>query len=134
MIGVEEFEALRPLLLAIACRMLGRVSDAEDAVQETWVRSGRATVEPASARAYLSATVSRIALDVLRSVRVRREQYVGPWLPEPVLADPYADPERAAELAESLSTAALGLMSILRSRSGSPADLLTPCGPGTSQL
>ncbi|MFE2264420.1 RNA polymerase sigma-70 factor [Streptomyces griseosporeus] len=106
----EEFEELRPLLFSIAYRVLGSVSEAEDAVQEAWLRYAGTTTRPASPRAYLSAVVTRIAIDVLRSARVRREQYVGPWLPEPLLTDPYEDPERSAELADSLSMAALLLL------------------------
>jgi RNA polymerase sigma-70 factor (ECF subfamily) len=106
----EEFEELRPLLLGIAYRLLGSVSEAEDAVQETWLRWEATPTQPASTRAFLSAVVTRISIDVLRSARMRREQYVGPWFPEPVLADPYQDPERSAELADSLSMAALLLL------------------------
>ncbi|GAA4533427.1 MULTISPECIES: RNA polymerase sigma-70 factor [Nonomuraea] len=106
----EEFEELRPLLFSIAYRILGSVSEAEDAVQETWLRFQASPARPRSVRAFLSATVTRIAIDVLRSARVRREEYVGPWLPEPLLADPYEDPERSAELADSVSTAALLLL------------------------
>jgi RNA polymerase sigma-70 factor, ECF subfamily len=106
----EEFEELRPLLFSIAYRMLGSVSEAEDAVQETWLRFDASLTEPRSAKAFLSATVSRISIDVLRSARVRREKYVGPWFPEPLLADPYQDPERSAELADSVSMAALLLL------------------------
>lgn len=107
---VEEFEQLRPLLFSIAYRILGSVSEAEDAVQETWLRYEASPVQPTSAKAYLSAVVSRISIDVLRSARVRREEYVGPWFPEPLLTDPYQDPERSAELADSLSMAALLLL------------------------
>jgi RNA polymerase sigma-70 factor, ECF subfamily len=106
----EEFEELRPLLFAIAYRILGSVSEAEDAVQETWVRYAASPAQPASAKAYLSAVVTRISIDVLRSARLRREKYVGPWFPEPLLADPYEDPARSAELADSVSTAALLLL------------------------
>ncbi|MGW1055917.1 RNA polymerase sigma-70 factor [Streptomyces sp. NPDC001118] len=106
----EEFEKLRPLLFSLAYRILGSVTEAEDAVQETWLRYDRSPTRPASTRAYLSATVTRIAIDVLRSARVRREEYVGPWFPEPLLTDPYQDPEHAAELADSLSMAALLLL------------------------
>jgi RNA polymerase sigma-70 factor (ECF subfamily) len=106
----EEFEELRPLLFSIAYRILGSVSEAEDAVQEAWLRYEATPAQPASAKAFLSAVVSRISIDVLRSARVRREQYVGPWFPEPLLADPYTDPERSAELADSLSMAALLLL------------------------
>lgn len=107
---VEEFTALRPLLFAIAYRILGRVGEAEDAVQETWLRYESSATEPASVRSFLSAVVTRISIDVLRSARVRREAYVGPWFPEPLLNDPYSDPERSAELADSVSMAALLLL------------------------
>ncbi|MFH9398710.1 RNA polymerase sigma-70 factor [Streptomyces sp. NPDC017638] len=106
----EEFEELRPLLFSIAYRILGSVGEAEDAVQETWLRFSASPVRPRSAKAYLSATVTRLSIDVLRSARVRREAYVGPWFPEPLLADPYEDPERSAELADSVSMAALLLL------------------------
>ncbi|MEU7644572.1 RNA polymerase sigma-70 factor [Streptomyces huasconensis] len=106
----EEFEELRPLLFSLAYRILGSVGDAEDAVQETWLRFDGSTTLPRSTRAFLSATVTRIAIDVLRSARVRREEYVGPWFPEPLLNDPYDDPARAVELADSLSMAALLLL------------------------
>ncbi|MFG2888151.1 RNA polymerase sigma-70 factor [Streptomyces sp. NPDC048248] len=107
---VEEFEELRPLLFSIAYRILGSVSEAEDAVQETWLRFDGSTTVPTSVRAFLSATVTRISIDVLRSARVRREEYVGPWFPEPLLSDPYQDPARSAELADSVSMAALLLL------------------------
>ncbi len=107
---VEDFEEQRPLLFSIAYRMLGSVSEAEDAVQETWLRFDASSTVPRSTRAFLSATVSRISIDVLRSARVRREAYVGPWFPEPLLTDPYEDPERSAELADSVSMAALLLL------------------------
>ncbi|WP_181794545.1 RNA polymerase sigma-70 factor [Streptomyces sp. WELS2] len=106
----EEFEELRPLLFSIAYRILGSVGEAEDAVQETWLRYTASPVRPRSAKAFLSATVTRLSIDVLRSARVRREAYVGPWFPEPLLADPYQDPERSAELADSVSMAALLLL------------------------
>ena len=106
----EEFEELRPLLFAIAYRILASVSEAEDAVQETWLRYAGSTTEPISTKAFLSAVVTRISIDVLRSARVRREQYVGEWFPEPLLDDPYEDPARAAELADSVSMAALLLL------------------------
>jgi RNA polymerase sigma-70 factor (ECF subfamily) len=106
----EEFEELRPLLFAIAYRILGSVAEAEDAVQETWLRYQSSTTQPTSPKAFLSAVVTRISIDVLRSARVRREEYVGPWFPEPLLTDPYQDPERSAELADSLSMAALLLL------------------------
>ncbi|OEJ28488.1 RNA polymerase subunit sigma-24 [Streptomyces agglomeratus] len=107
---VEEFEELRPLLFSIAYRILGSVGEAEDAVQETWLRFDGSATRPTSAKAFLSAAVTRISIDVLRSARVRREQYVGPWFPEPLLADPYEDPARSVELADSVSMAALLLL------------------------
>ncbi|MBT1092404.1 RNA polymerase sigma-70 factor [Streptomyces sp. Tu102] len=107
---IEEFEALRPLLFSIAYRILGSVAEAEDAVQEAWLRYDGSSTRPASAKAYLSATVTRISIDVLRSARVRREEYTGPWFPEPLLSDPYEDPARAVELADSVSMAALLLL------------------------
>lgn len=106
----EEFEELRPLLFSIAYRILGSVGDAEDAVQETWLRYEGALARPTSTKAFLSAVVTRISIDVLRSARVRREEYIGLWFPEPLLADPYHDPEHSAELADSLSMAALILL------------------------
>ncbi|MGA4539358.1 RNA polymerase sigma-70 factor [Uniformispora flossi] len=110
MTRTEEFEELRPLLFSIAYRILGRVTEAEDAVQDTWLRWEMSPTEPASPRAFLSAVVTRISIDVLGSARVQRERYVGPWLPEPLLDDPYENPERSAELADSLSMAALLLL------------------------
>jgi RNA polymerase sigma-70 factor, ECF subfamily len=110
MTRLEEFEQLRPLLFSIAYRILGSVTEAEDAVQETWLRYQASATPPVSARAFLSAVVTRISIDVLRSARVRREEYVGPWFPEPLLTDPYSDPERSAELADSVSMAALLLL------------------------
>lgn len=111
----QEFEDLRPWLFAIAYRLLGSVADAEDAVQDTWLRFAGADEEPASLKAYLSTVTTRICVDVLRSARRRRETYVGPWFPEPLPTDDrpqplYTDPERAAELAESVSVAALLLL------------------------
>ncbi len=106
----EEFQELRPLLFAIAYRILGSVGEAEDAVQETWLRYQASPTQPTSTKAFLSAVVTRISIDVLRSARFRREEYVGQWFPEPLLSDPYADPERSAELADSVSMAALLLL------------------------
>jgi RNA polymerase sigma-70 factor, ECF subfamily len=106
----QEFEELRPLLFAIAYRMLGSVGEAEDAVQETWLRYEASPTQPTSTKAFLSAVVTRISIDVLRSARSRREQYVGLWFPEPLLTDPYEDPARSTELADSVSMAALLLL------------------------
>ncbi|WP_407563407.1 RNA polymerase sigma-70 factor [Streptomyces sp. 184] len=110
MTKTEEFQELRPMLFSIAYRILGSVSEAEDAVQETWLRYQATSTRPGSPKAFLSTVVTRLSIDVLRSARVQREEYVGPWLPEPLLTDPYEDPARAAELADSLSMAALLLL------------------------
>jgi RNA polymerase sigma-70 factor, ECF subfamily len=110
MTRAQEFEELRPLLFSIAYRILGSVSEAEDVVQDTWLRYDRTPAQPTSPKAFLSAVVTRISIDVLRSARVRREAYPGPWFPEPLLTDPYQDPERSAELADSVSMAALLLL------------------------
>jgi RNA polymerase sigma-70 factor, ECF subfamily len=110
MTRAEEFEELRPLLFSIAYRILGSVSEAEDAVQESWLRYESSPTQPTSTKAFLSAVVTRVSIDVLRSARVRRETYVGQWFPEPLLTDPYEDPERSAELADSVSMAALLLL------------------------
>jgi RNA polymerase sigma-70 factor (ECF subfamily) len=103
MTRAKELEELRPLLFAIAYRILGSV--AEDAVQETWLRYQSSPTQPTWTKAFLSAVVTRVSIDVLRLARVRREGYVGPWFPEPLLTDPYQDPARSAELADSLSMA-----------------------------
>lgn len=106
----EQFDELRPLLFSLAYRLLGTVSDAEDAVQETWVRFATSGTRPESPKAFLSTVVTRVCLNELNSARRRREQYVGPWFPEPLVEDPYQDPQRAAELRDSVSIAALLLM------------------------
>jgi RNA polymerase sigma-70 factor, ECF subfamily len=108
----DEFEALRPRLFGIAYRMTGSVSDAEDACQDAWLRwqrVDRTAVE--SAEAYLVRIVTRLALDRLQSAQRRRETYVGPYLPEPLVGDAVAtQPEAAAELADSLTLAFLVLL------------------------
>jgi RNA polymerase sigma-70 factor (ECF subfamily) len=113
-VGAEEFEELRPLLFSIAYRLLGSVSEAEDAVQETWLRYHASATTPVSLKSFLAAVVTRVSIDTLRSARVRRETYVGQWLPEPLLTDDgstaYSDPEHTAELADSVSMAALLLL------------------------
>jgi RNA polymerase sigma-70 factor, ECF subfamily len=108
---------LRPLLYSIAYRMTGSVTDAEDLVQDAYVRYHRAAQDGAridSAKSYLSTVTTRLAIDHLRSARVRREQYVGPWLPEPLLTDPDADAAYVVETADSLS---LAFMVVLESLS-----------------
>ena len=106
----ETDKTLRPLLFSIAYRMLGGVGDAEDLVQETLLKvhaAERRGVAIRSRKAYACTIVTRLAIDRLRSSRTTRETYVGEWLPEPIVADPRADPEQHAELAESLSLALL---------------------------
>ena len=109
-VTAEAFREMRPLLFSIAYRMLASASDAEDAVQEGFIRyqhavDGGVVVE--SPKAYLSAVVTRLSIDRLRSAAVRRETYVGQWLPEPLLTDTGFDPAARAELADSLSMAFL---------------------------
>jgi RNA polymerase sigma-70 factor (ECF subfamily) len=106
---LETFNQHRSLLFAIAYRMLGTVTDAEDMVQETflrWQQTAEATVK--SAKSYLSTIITRLCIDHLRSARVQREQYVGPWLPEPIMTQQQTDdPAAQVELADSLSIAFL---------------------------
>jgi RNA polymerase sigma-70 factor (TIGR02957 family) len=112
----EEFDELRPSAFAIAYRMLGSVSEAEDMVQEGFLRLHRARAQGErieSPRAYLSTVVSRLSLDQLRSMRVRRTSYVGEWLPEPLVTSADEDPARKAEMADSLSLAFLVLLESL---------------------
>jgi RNA polymerase sigma-70 factor (ECF subfamily) len=109
------FEALRRRLFSLAYRMLGSVTEAEDVVQEAFLRQERALRRGAtidSPRAFLSAVVTRLSIDQLRSARARREVYVGEWLPEPVLTDDdvLLDPADHAEQADSLSLAFLVLL------------------------
>jgi RNA polymerase sigma-70 factor (ECF subfamily) len=110
----EAYVDLRPLLFSIAYRMLGSVGEAEDVVQDAFTRYQRAIAEDTaihSPRAYLSAVVTRLAIDQLKSARVRRETYVGEWLPEPLVTDDGAgDPAVHAELADSLSMSFLLLL------------------------
>jgi RNA polymerase sigma-70 factor (ECF subfamily) len=113
------FEELRPLMFAIAYRMLGSVSEAEDIVQDAFLRYHQATTagtKPDSPRAFLSAITTRLCIDHLKSARVRREAYVGEWLPEPLVTSPVSlgrpapDPADVAEQADSLSMAFLVLL------------------------
>jgi RNA polymerase sigma-70 factor (ECF subfamily) len=109
----DPFAELRPLLFSIAYRMLGSASEAEDIVQEAFLRFHRESAQGTaieSPKAYLSAVATRLSIDHLRSARVRRESYVGTWLPEPVLTDEESDAERHAETADSLSMGFLVLL------------------------
>ncbi len=110
----QAFDRHRPLLFSIAYRMLGSVMDAEDAVQEAYLRWRRASGEEVrSEKAYLSAVVTRLCIDRLGSARARREAYVGPWLPEPLPDERAPDVAEAVALEDSLSMAFLVLIESL---------------------
>jgi RNA polymerase sigma-70 factor (ECF subfamily) len=117
----QEFERQRPHLRGVAYRMLGSISEAEDAVQEAWVRLDRR--DPGGTddlRGWLTVVVGRISLDMLRSRRSRREEYAGSWLPEPIVTGAVDDsPERDAVLADSVGLALLVVLETL-----SPAERL----------
>jgi RNA polymerase sigma-70 factor, ECF subfamily len=109
--SADAFEALRPHLLRVAYGQLGSLAEAEDVVQEAWLRLERAGAgDVRDLRAWLTTTVNRLSLDTLRSARVRRERYVGPWLPEPVVD---ADPADRVTLDESIGTALLVVLETL---------------------
>src|SRR6516165_6148487 len=103
----EEFEQHRAYLRTIAYRMLGSLTDSDDAVQEAWIRLSRSDAEAVeNLRAWLTTVVARVCLDMLRTRRARREDYVGSWLPEPVVtAGDQADPEQEALIADSVGLA-----------------------------
>src|SRR5579885_1772712 len=107
---------MRPISFAIAYRMLGSVSEAEDIVQEALLRLHR-TLEAGepiqSPRAFVATITTRLAIDELRSARARRERYVGEWLPEPLITSSGDDPAQHAEMADSLSLAMLVLLETL---------------------
>ena len=110
------YEELRPLMFSIAYRMLGSATEAEDLVQEAYLRFHRATSQGEvieSPRAYLSTVTTRLAIDSLRSARARHEAYVGLWLPEPLMVSTEADPAEQAEVDESLSLAFLVMLQTL---------------------
>jgi RNA polymerase sigma-70 factor (TIGR02957 family) len=110
------FDELRPFSFAIAYRMLGSASDSEDVVQEALLRVDQALQageQIASPRAYVATVTTRLAINELRSARVRRERYVGEWLPEPIITDSGDDPALNAEMADSLSLAMLVLLESL---------------------
>src|SRR4051812_49555473 len=112
----ERVEALRPRLVRLAYGQLGSLAEAEDVVQDAWLRLQRVDAgEIRDLRAWLTTTVSRLALDTLRSARVRREAYVGPWLPEPLVtrAGEAPDPAERAAMAESVSLAMLVVLESL---------------------
>ncbi|MGB2952648.1 MAG: RNA polymerase sigma factor SigJ, partial [Gaiellaceae bacterium] len=111
----ERFEGERPHLRAVAYRMLGSISEAEDAVQESWLRLSRANAGKVdNLRGWLTTVVGRVCLDMLRARRSRREQYVGDWLPEPIVTvETGDDPEQEALLADSVGLALLVVLETL---------------------
>jgi RNA polymerase sigma-70 factor (TIGR02957 family) len=118
--ALAAFDRHRRLLFSVAYQMLGSVADAEDVVQDTWLRwSAADRAEVIDERAYLVQITTRLALDRLGSARARRESYVGPWLPEPLLTAPVAsgaaapDPAEAAEIGEEVSLALLVVLETL---------------------
>jgi RNA polymerase sigma-70 factor (ECF subfamily) len=112
----QVLDELRPLAFAIAYRMLGGVSEAEDVTQEALLRVHQALdagEQIASPRAFVTTVTTRLAINELRSARARRESYVGDWLPEPIITDGHDDPAQQAEMADSLSVAMLVLLESL---------------------
>jgi RNA polymerase sigma factor (sigma-70 family) len=110
----DQFESNRTHLRAVAYRMLGSVSEADDAVQEAWLRLSRSGTEVENLRAWLTTVVARVSLDMLRSRNSRREEPLGPHLPEPVVSDDArADPERQALQADSVGLALLVVLETL---------------------
>jgi RNA polymerase sigma-70 factor (ECF subfamily) len=111
----EIYEDLRPLLFSIAYRMLGSASEAEDIVQEAFLRFHQAAKEEQidNPKAYLSTITTRLSIDHLRSARVKRESYTGTWLPEPLLTEEVPDASQHAEMADSMSMAFLVLLESL---------------------
>jgi RNA polymerase sigma-70 factor (ECF subfamily) len=108
---VETFHQYRSLLFSIAYRMLGSVADAEDVLQETFIRWQKSSDEEIrSPRAFLVTVMSRLCINQLQSSRAQREVYIGPWLPEPLLTGPGSDPSEACQVDESLSMAFLVLL------------------------
>src|SRR5205809_1480836 len=110
-----RFEDHRPHLRAVAYRMLGSVSEADDAVQEAWLRLSRSDAQAvANLGGWLTTVVGRVCLDMLRARRARREDYVGTWLPEPIVSvDGHGDPEREALLADTVGLALLVVLETL---------------------
>ncbi|WP_131735438.1 RNA polymerase sigma factor SigJ [Actinomadura roseirufa] len=108
----QSFEEHRDLLFSVTYRMLGSVSDTEDVLQDLWLRLNRVDSEPiGNHRAYLLQAATRLAIDRMRRIEARRETYVGPWLPEPLLTQP--DATQSAEVAESVSMAMLVVLETL---------------------
>ena len=112
---IEEFERHRPHLRAVAYRMLGSLSDADDALQEAWLRLSRSDTDTvANLGGWLTTVVGRVCLDSLRARRARQEDYVGSWLPEPIVSlDNESDPEQEAILTDSVGLALLVVLETL---------------------
>jgi RNA polymerase sigma factor (sigma-70 family) len=112
---LEQFERYRPHLQAVAYRMLGSVTEADDALQEAWLRLSRADTDNVdNMGGWLTTVVGRVCLDMLRSRRSRQEDYVGSWLPEPIVSlDDETDPEHEAILADSVGLALLVVLETL---------------------
>jgi RNA polymerase sigma-70 factor (ECF subfamily) len=111
----DLYRDLRPYAFAIAYRMLGSVSEAEDVVQDAFVRMSQVAAEEIqSPKSYLATVTTRLAIDALRSARVQRETYLGPWLPEPLMTEQTPGPDVSAEISDSLSMAFLVVLETLR--------------------
>ena len=109
--GQAIFAQSRPRLQAIAYRMLGTIEEAEDMVQETFLKWQQVSLpEIQSPQAYLTTIITRLCIDYLRSARVRREQYIGTWLPEPIVSHKFDEPKEMVELADSLAMAFLVML------------------------
>src|SRR5262245_67920 len=112
--NTESFEKHRPRLFGVAYRMLGSAREAEDVVQDAWLRYSAADRQDVrSPEAFLTTIVTRLCLDRLKSARAKREEYIGPWLPEPVITDAHPGPEQSAALAESVTLAFMVLLETL---------------------
>jgi RNA polymerase sigma-70 factor (ECF subfamily) len=113
MIDAPTFQSLRPHLFSVAYRMLSSAAEAEDVVQDAWLRAASAPADLQSARSWLTTVVTRLSLDRLKAARAKREEYVGPWLPEPVPTDAVETAEDVAARRESITLAFLVLLETL---------------------
>jgi RNA polymerase sigma-70 factor (ECF subfamily) len=113
MIDAATFQSLRPHLFSLAYRMLSSAAEAEDVVQDAWLRAASAPADLESARGWLTTVVTRLCLDRLKSARAKREEYVGPWLPEPVPTDAVETAEDVTARRESVTLAFLVLLETL---------------------
>jgi RNA polymerase sigma-70 factor (TIGR02957 family) len=113
-VDTSHYTEYRPLMFSIAYRMTGSVSDAEDIVQEVFLRASK-DADAESPKAYLATITTRLAIDHLRSARVRRESYVGTWLPEPLIGTGFGDESDPAELAETSDSLSMAFLVLLES-------------------